>query len=463
MTPQLATLIYFVGIAGLFFLARDRKVQTSKGLWVAIIWLMISGSRPVASWFDPPSVSTIDVSHNLEADPLNSGVAVVLLVSGLTVLSMRGRKVAHLLMANWPILLFFFYCVVSTAWSEYPGAAFRKSIRSLGDFIAIIIVLTDLFPVPAVKRFFTYVGYVLIPCSILLIKYYPDLGRMFANDYSLMFTGVTDHKNSLGATCLVLGLAFLWSLIEEYKAKGEPNRWRRLLALGTCLTMVVWLLQTADSATSSACFYIGVIVLVFGQLRFVRRAPGVVHILVIGVIFLCLFAVLLDPGSGMIQALGRNETLTGRTEIWRQVIDLSGNPIFGTGYESFWLGSRLQNMWFNNPGARLNEAHNGYLEVYLNLGWIGITLLGVLIVAGYHNVINVFRSDRSLGPLKTAYFVTAVIYSLTEAGFRMTNPIWIAFLLASTSIPKMVDRDIPILARPSDRQRLQMRESRRAV
>ena len=74
--------------------------------------------------------------------------------------------------------------------------------------------------------------------------------------------------------------------------------------------------------------------------------------------------------------MGRDSTLTGRTEIWTHVLWVAGNPLLGTGFESFWLGDRLANVWSIMPG--IQEAHNGYLEVYLNLGWIGVTLLAVI-------------------------------------------------------------------------------------
>jgi O-antigen ligase len=59
--------------------------------------------------------------------------------------------------------------------------------------------------------------------------------------------------------------------------------------------------------------------------------------------------------------------------------------VFGVGYESFWLGSRLQKIWDTIHGLRLNESHNGYIEVVITLGWIGTVLLGGLIAIGYRN------------------------------------------------------------------------------
>ena len=70
------------------------------------------------------------------------------------------------------------------------------------------------------------------------------------------------------------------------------------------------------------------------------------------------------------------------------VITIPTNRLVGTGYESFWLGDRLQKMWQADPGLQLNEAHNGYVEIFLTLGWIGLVFFGVLITSGYRNVIR---------------------------------------------------------------------------
>jgi O-antigen ligase len=109
--------------------------------------------------------------------------------------------------------------------------------------------------------------------------------------------------------------------------------------------------------------------------------------------------------------------------------------LVGTGFESFWLGDRLQRVW-DLTAQGIQEAHNGYLEVYLNLGWVGITLLAALIVAGYRNVLAVFRRDPDAGRIRLAFLVVGVIYSLTEAGFRMMAPVWTFFLLATIAVPE---------------------------
>ena len=93
----------------------------------------------------------------------------------------------------------------------------------------------------------------------------------------------------------------------------------------------------------------------------------------------------------------------------------------------------LQLGWDPRIALGLNEAHNGYIDVYLNLGWIGVCLLALVLISGYRRAVKVFRRDPELGGLFLAYIAAAVVYSITEVGFRMLNPCWIFLLLAIVS------------------------------
>jgi O-antigen ligase len=91
------------------------------------------------------------------------------------------------------------------------------------------------------------------------------------------------------------------------------------------------------------------------------------------------------------------------------------------------MGSRIDHLWsmyYFHP----NQAHNGYIETYINLGWTGVALLLVLIVAGYRNILRMERGYA--GSLCFAYFMVALVYNITEAAFKVMHPLWIAFLLA---------------------------------
>jgi O-antigen ligase len=161
-----------------------------------------------------------------------------------------------------------------------------------------------------------------------------------------------------------------------------------------------------------------------------------VYVFVAVVLFTVWYGLVFNPGVGLAATVGRDATLTGRTEIWHQALGLVTNPLFGTGYESFWLGPRLEQMWQINWWHPI-QAHNGYLEVYLDLGWIGVFLLAILLLWGCRSVVEGFRRNPELGRLRIALFVIAVLYNLTEHAFRDLHPVWIMLLLAITAMPQI--------------------------
>ena len=436
MPPAIATVVFVIVILGLFVLDRDAGAHPSKALWIPVMWMLINGSRPVSVWLQVgPTIDSPD--RYLDGSPLDALVFGILLTAGLIVLIWRGQHAGRFLRANAPILLFFFYCVLSTLWSDYPFVAFKRWVKAVGDFVMVLIVLTDLDPSSAIRRFLTRVGFLLVPLSVLFIKYYPDLGRSYNRwTYEPMYSGITMGKNLLGMTCLVCGLGSLWCFIAAYQDQKGRERTRRLIAHGVILAMVLWLLWMADSMTSLSCFIMAGAVMVVTSLMGFARKRGVVAVLVITVVCISLFAMFLDAGGSLVQSLGRDPTLTGRTAIWSVTLSLVRSPLLGTGFESFWLGDRLQKVWDGLNQNGIQEAHNGYLEVYLNLGWVGVTLLAILIVTGYRNVIATLQRDPGLGRIILAFFVAGVVYSLTEAGFRMMSPVWMSFLLATIAIPE---------------------------
>jgi O-antigen ligase len=245
--------------------------------------------------------------------------------------------------------------------------------------------------------------------------------------------GVATQKNGLGELCDVIGLVLLWRFRSAYSDRENPRRRRHLVALGAVLAMVVWLLWMCNSMTSICALTMATTVMLLSTRPAFRRSPARVHLLIVALLAVTIYGLFFQSSGGLIASLGRNPTLTGRTDIWQVVTTVGNNRLIGAGYESFWLGPRLQRMWDAFPGLRLNESHNGYIEILITLGWIGEVLLGILIVMGYRNVIACLRRDPDFGSLRMALFLSAIVTGLTEAAFRMMGPPWIIFLLASAA------------------------------
>jgi exopolysaccharide production protein ExoQ len=435
MNPSLAALIYVCGIAGLFYLDRDKTVRTSKALWLPVIYFWIIGSRSVSEWIGMSPSSGTNVQ--LEGSPLDAAVFAVLLAAAIGVSICRKRKTLLLLATNWPILIYFLYCLISVTWSDHPDVSFKRWIKATSDLAMALIVVTDGQPVVALKRLISRVGFILLPISLLFIKYYERLGRGFTPDGLPENTGITTNKNILGVVLLLISLGALWQIASLMRERGRSDRRRHLLAQSVLLAFGVVLLKMADSKTSFACFILGGCLIVATNLRVLRNRPARVQAICLSLVLLGTLTFLFKGSSNVASALGRNSTFSGRTEIWAVLIPSVPNPIIGAGFESFWISPGAEKVWSTLSGAGwwhpeilVTEAHNGYIEVYLNLGWIGIGLISSILITGYRRAIAAFRLNPSVGSLMLAYVMVSAVYSLTEAGFRMLDPIWLFLLLA---------------------------------
>jgi O-antigen ligase len=429
MPPRVATVLFFVGIFFLFALNRKRDAHYSKALWIPVIWLLIAGSRNVGQWLDMSS--PMDQDRYLEGNPIDRVVLGSLMAIGLVIIFQRLKKAQAILTANFAVLLYFFYCGFSSLWSDYPDVSFKRWFRGAGDLIMVLVILTDDHWLESIKRIVSRVVLFLFPLSVLLIRYYPNLGRGYNIAGSAMFwTGVTTDKNGLGVLCLIFGLATVWNFLELYKEqKQNGGKWTKpFYVQGFLVLIMIWLLWESNSMTSISCFVLSLsLLLSVGRWQFARK-PLATTFLTLSAVGLS--AMVLFGGFGaVLEALGRNPTLTGRTEVWHILLPFAQNPWVGSGYESFWLGDRLKKIG-NLTSNGINEAHNGYLEIYLNLGWIGLILLGIVILSGYRRVIAAIRLNPEEGKVRLAYFLIPLIYNFTEAAYKMMSPVWIFFLIA---------------------------------
>lgn len=400
-----------------------------------MVWFLLACSRSADQWLNPDQAS-LTSAELLEGSPVDRVVYAALMFLGLIVLVRRGAKVLGILRQSWPILFFFAFCLVSLVWSDYPLVALKRWNKAIGDLVMVLIVWTDPQPVNALKRLFARTTYILIPMSVLLIKYYPALGRTYGRYLGeVHYTGVTTNKNSLGAICLLFGLASVWRLLSLLRDDPKSRqRTRQIAAQAVILGTIGWLFSIVDSMTSLSCLLLALCLLLATCFRAFTRSRWMVHGLIAIIVLIPALVLFVGMNQNVLEDLGRDSTLTDRTRMWSMVIDLTHNRWLGTGYESFWLGPRLDAMTSAFKWVP-NEAHNGYIEIYANLGWVGLAFLTVVLVHGYQRVTRGWSRNLPTSSLMMAYFVVGVIYNFTEAGyFRMMAPVWMFFLLAVTAV-----------------------------
>lgn len=438
MPPPLALFVALLFIG--YLLRRDSREEpkVSGGIWIPTLWLMINGSRQVSQWLDP-GVS-FAAQRLEEGSPIDQAVYSLLIVAGICVLVRRRVRVGEIVRRNGWIWLFFLYEGLSFLWSDFHFVTFKRWIKALGDVVMVMVLWSELVPARAITATIKRCAYVLIPLSVLFCKYYESLGRAFDSWGQSFYTGVTTNKNMLGYLLFAFGVFFFAAFVSTHAGRHDDVRHGRRSAQVIhllFLIMIGWLIFLANSKTAALALVAGVAVIIASRVAVVRRHFGICAVAVI--LFVTVLEMSFSIFGTLAEGAGRDVSLTGRTGLWQTLLaDPHLNPLFGVGYASFWLGERLLRYWAMYPTSPPIQAHNGYLEVYLNLGLIGLCLLAGVLWTGLRKIRNRIApafstletsNDRLLSTFGIGYGIGYLFYNITEATFQGLNILFVIFLI----------------------------------
>ena len=376
-----------------------------------------------------------------DGSPIDRAILLLLILAALGILTRRSFQWTQWLSANRMFCAFILFGCLSVLWSDYPLVALKRWLRDAGGYAMICVVLSDPRPYEALQVVFRRVSYIFVSLSIVLIKYFPNIGIQYDEwNGARMACGVTTGKNNLGAIALLAGLLFFWDILTRWPQRKQPKTKRIIMLSVTFLLLSLWLLRAAHSTTCIICFVLGSAVIALARLSLVRRNRIVLKALIPAVF--CLYLLLsfgLGLSASMAKAVGKDPTLTDRTEIWGFVIDMHTNPLVGVGYESFWMGSHLARFWEESGQGRITEAHNGYLQVYLEMGLIGDALVTGLLVSSYRSIWAKWTDSDHTVTFGLAIWIAFVFFNMTEAAFEGTF-MFTMFLMATMRAPIRASR-----------------------
>ncbi len=435
MLPLLA--LSFCALFILWLFAMDRKLRpmTSGTLWIPLLWIMVIGSRPVSQWFSP--APTESSQSYIDGNPFDRNVFLFIIVAGVLVLIMRRINWGSIFASNRWVFLFFIYCGISIIWSDYPFVSFKRWTKDIGNIVMALIILTEADPVLALRSVLARFVYFAVPLSVVLIIFFPDIGT-YTSKVNLWTTesavcGVTTNKNVLGGIVFICGLFLIWDFIETRASGLKKARKAYYFGRTVLVSMAIWLIASAHSDTAIICLLLGTGILLFIWFSSRKRLAGRLgtYFLIGGIPILFLFG-FNDVLKTFLGVAGRNMTLTGRTELWADLLKMPVNPLIGTGYDSFWLGDRMEHIWRIYSWHPI-QAHNGFLETYLNIGLFGVCLLIFVIISAEKKLKKEILNGNSFGVFGFSYLVAALFYNMTEARLDGPELLWFILLMSAMS------------------------------
>lgn len=144
--------------------------------------------------------------------------------------------------------------------------------------------------------------------------------------------------------------------------------------------------------------------------------------------------------DNLLFSLGKDPTLSGRTEIWDAVIhQIWERPWLGYGYQGFWLeGGESEFVW-RAIRYKVYHAHNGFLNLTVDLGFVGLFFFGFSILLTYFRAIKWVRSTKEpedLWPI--AYVTFLLMYNYTESTIVEPHSLfWILYVSATLSLKRL--------------------------
>jgi O-antigen ligase len=350
-----------------------------------------------------------------------------------------------------PLLIAMFVLpVVSVVWSVDHGTSARRVVALVMTGIYCVYLARRLSPEDFLRRLLLalFVGGIL---SLLYTALDPAQAIEHSAINSGSWKGVYGHKAILGR---IAAVAVTVSVYVRPKHVWEgPLRW---------ITIAIFVFLAIKSQSRASWLMMGggvgfmVLMLV---LRNKRLSSGIklTITLAMGLAVLAMVGVMFDQ---ILAAFGRDDTFSGRTTLWNGAIAVAkaSHPILGAGYRAFWTATGAAGVrdyiqgWARLPG----HGHNGYLDVWLELGWAGVALFAVFLLTMMWRLGR--RVLREPGePAWAAFAIFLFVFILNNASvtvaFKHTDIAWIFAVLGCLYVRGCVSARQPVVSR-AERARL---------
>jgi exopolysaccharide production protein ExoQ len=350
--------------------------------WVLLIPMMFFAVGGTPSFEGVPDAAGAGSLSGLASNGRSAGLVGSVALPGLAfsivlwLVLINSRRITLLALEMKTITLLALLTICSALWSQSPSrSAYYGLFYVIETLFAFALVLK--WGPDELRALMVKVGLSLTLISLVLVILFPRIAIIHGNIYAGAWKGVFGDRTA-GAKSLV----FLLSPVIIFRRTTFQYRYMIYILLASVLIFM------AHAMTARVTLIGYIIFMAFVRIftRYGRRSA-----LVISGIFLGAAASIVYVGilymPLVLKVMGKNATLTGRTGIWSSLlVSVAKRPLLGYGYHAFWLG-------LTGESARVivgahwafGYAHNGILEICLQLGLLGTALFFVTLFQAIAN------------------------------------------------------------------------------
>jgi len=332
---------------------------------------------------------------------------------------------SKVLIMNPFFLLYTLLPSLSTLWSLVPDVTLRGGL-AFSVFTAFGFYLAAQYKWDDLSRFWRW-GYTALGLASFIMKP-PGSGG---------FVGLTLSKNSLGGV-LALCTAF-WYLHYSQGAKTKTERWISLGLMFFCFYLV------RANKSGGALVVTILLIITVSSLNFLKKLSfqwaftAIICFLVVSIIMTVFVVDNLE--EIIVGGLGKDLTLTGRTEFWPQLIDaVNQRPWLGYGYEGFFqqakLGPATPAYFIYTPnGFQPKNPHNGAIGILLAFGWPGLILMMISLLLNLAYAVRYLsRSKLEDAGMPICFLVSIIVTNITEGYIVGSGNAWLSYVMLTVRL-----------------------------
>jgi O-antigen ligase len=373
--------------------------------------------------------------------PCQHGIFIITLL----LLILRWQRTIIILLKDKSLVLLIIICLISFLWSQFPGFTFNRSLSllettSFGVYLASRYSLREQLYIVASSFGISLVIHIIF--TLIL----PRAGIEFGK-HAGAWRGTLEHKNYFGRLMVLEAIVFRMFV-------PETKRQSVLINSGFIISLILILLSTSKTAQLTILILLVGLLPIYKSLRWHFRYATIFQVssLLLGIGF---GGVLIGNLDNIQKYLGRDLTLTGRTEIWAATIQkIQERPWLGYGYQGFWHGQEGPSsdiLKFLSPGSYVPHSHNGFIELALVTGYLGCLVLTISLLKNFrHSLILARLTSERNGLWPLMYLSFLVLYNQTEMTLLEHNSIfWVLYVAIALSEVGTAVPTKPSLSSPS--------------
>jgi O-antigen ligase len=351
--------------------------------------------------------------------PLARAIVIPFFAAALLLLVRVSRDAVAAVVAAWPVLLMVALAAVSLLWSTDPSFTARWVAGLVGTTI-VGVFLAVRFDIDEQLEVVCAALAAVVIASLVWVLLFPQVAtRNTAHGFAWL--GLFEENNLFGRAMSLSALAFFVLALQR-------PRLRRAATAGFALSAVALVVSRSLTSLLVACACVIAVAAVV-RLRGVSHAARPRALIVAALLALFVLGMLAHSGDRLVAFMGRDATLSGRTQVWSHVLQMvRERPWLGHGYGSFLPRSEADAAARSNLPRSwpLRHPHNGVLEILFELGALGVLCFAVPFLLLLWRAFALALSGASLWPL--AYLLFLALINITESNLLRHTIFWALYV-----------------------------------